>query len=173
MNEEKDFLLADFATPSAVVDAARRAAEAGVPALDALCPTPVEGLFDLLASPRSHKPIGWIMFVAGVLGALAGYFMQWYSAVIDYPIDSGGRPLNSWPAFLLVPYETTILSAGVVGVLAWLWLCGLPKLFHPLFAVQAVERASQDRYLLIFAADHKTHAWLKKHMAAALARAEP
>lgn len=173
MKHEDGFLLADFATPSAVVDAARLAAEAGLPALDALCPTPVEGLFDLLASPRPHKPIGWIMFVAGTLGALGGYFMQWYSAVIDYPIDSGGRPLDSWPAFLLVPYETAILSAGVVGVLAWLWLCGLPKLFHPVFAVPAVERASQDRYLLIFAADHKTQMWLKKHMAAALARAEP
>jgi hypothetical protein len=169
----KDFILADFASPAALTEAARTAAEAGLPAWDALCSTPVEGLFEHLAPPRPHKPIGWVMFFAGVLGAAGGYFMQWYSAVIDYPIDSGGRPLDSWPAFLLVPYETTILFAGVVGILVWMWMCGLPKLFHPLFAAPAVERASQDRYLLVFAADHKTEIWLKKHMAAALRRAEP
>lgn len=156
-------LLARFETPRSVLAAARAAAEAGVSAQDALCSTPVEGLFDCLAPPHRQKPIGWIMFIAGTLGAIGGYFMQWFSAVIDYPIDSGGRPLNSWPAFLLVPYETAILSAAVVGILAWIWLCGLPKLFHPLFAMPAVERASQDRYLLVFAADRKTTAWLKKH----------
>ena len=168
-----DFLLAQFDTPAALADGARAAAEAGVPAQDALCPTPVEGVFEHLARPRPRKPIGWIMFIAGALGAVGGYFMQWYSAVIDYPVISGGRPMNSWPAFLLVPYETAILSAGVVGVLVWIWLCGLPRLHHPLFAAPAVERAMQDRYLLVFAADHKTETWLKKHMADALARAEP
>jgi hypothetical protein len=168
----KAFLLAEFDTPAALADAARMAAEGGHPAQDALCATPVEGVFDHLAAPRPRKPIGWIMFIAGSLGAIGGYFMQWYSAVIDYPIISGGRPLNSWPAFLLVPYETAILSAGVVGVLAWIALCGLPRLFHPLFAAPAAERASQDSYVLVFDADHKTETWLKKHMAAALARGE-
>jgi hypothetical protein len=157
------FLLARFKTPDTLLAAARDAAEAGVPAQDALCPNPVQGLFDCLAPPRRRAPIGWVMFVAGVLGAVGGYFMEWFSAVIDYPIESGGRPLNSWPAFLLVPYETAILSAAVIGVLAWIWLCGLPRLFHPLFAVPAVERASQDRYLLIFAGDAKTATWLKRH----------
>lgn len=168
----KDFLLAEFDTPAALADAARAAAQAGIPAQDALCSTPVEGVFDHLAPPRPRKPIGWIMFIAGALGAMAGYFMQWYSAVIDYPILSGGRPLDSWPAFLLVPYETAILAAGVVGILAWMWLCGLPKLFHPLFAASATERANRDSYVLVFTADHKTEAWLKKHMAKALARGE-
>jgi hypothetical protein len=157
------FLLAEFKTARDLHDAARAAAAAGLPAQDALCPNPVEGVVGYLAPPLTPSPIGWIMFAAGVLGALVGYFMQWYSAVIDYPINSGGRPLNSWPAFLLVPYETTILAAAVIGVLAWLWLCGLPKLFHPLFAAPIVERASQDRYLLVFPSSKKTAAWIKSN----------
>lgn len=168
-----DFLLAQFATPDEVTAAAALALEAGLPAQDALCPTPVEGLFVLLAPPRRRKPIGWIMFVAGALGAMAGYFMQWFSAAIDYPTNSGGRPLNSWPAFLLVPYETAILSAAVVGLLGLIWLCGLPRLFDPLFEAPLVERASRDRYLLVFAGDAKTRGWLRRHLADALVEEAP
>jgi len=104
------------------------------------------------------------MVIAGALGACAGYFIQWYSAVIDYPIISGNRPLDSWPAFLLVPYETTILGAGVVGMLGWLWFCGLPKLYHPLFEVPATLRACQDRYVLIFPASKNLDDWLKRNL---------
>jgi len=167
------FLLARFDDPDRLLQAARAALLAGMPAQDALCSTPVEGLFVCLAPPIRHKPIGWIMFTAGVIGAITGYFMQWYSAVIDYPMNSGGRPLNSWPAFLLVPYETAILSAAVVGILAWMWLCGLPRLFHPLFAYPAVERASQDQYVLVFAADPKTAGWLGRHWPAAMVEQSP
>jgi hypothetical protein len=167
------FLLAEFRNPEALAAAAELAARAGMPAEDALCPTPVKGLFRHLAPPHARKPIGWIMFAAGTLGAMAGYFMQWYSAAIDYPINSGGRPFNSWPVFLLVPYETAVLAASVVGILAWMWLCGLPRLFHPLFEAPAVERASQDRYLLVFAADARTKAWLRRHLPQALTEPEP
>ena len=167
------FLVAQFDRPDAVLEAARSAASAGFPAQDALCSTPVQGLFLCLAPPHRRKPIGWIMFFAGVVGAIAGYFMQWYSAVIDYPVHSGGRPLNSWPTFLLVPYETAILLAATIGVLAWMWLCGLPKLYHPLFDIPVVERANQDRYLLIFAADSKTRTWLKRHWPHAVVEQQP
>ena len=145
------YLLAEFATARATAEAARQAAEAGIPAEDLLSPNPLQGIEEHLAPAPAKAPIGWAMVIAGVVGAGLGYFMQWYSAVIDYPTNSGGRPLHSWPAFLVVPYETAILSAAVVGILAWLWLCGLPKLFHPLFAADAVEHATQDRYLLVFA----------------------
>lgn len=144
------FLLAEFATARETRAAAQKAAAMGVPADDVLSPIPLEGITGYLAPRPGGTSIGWVMFVAGLLGAAAGYGMQWYSAVIDYPINSGGRGLNSWPAFLLVPFETAILGAGVVGVLAWLWMCGLPKPWHPLFAAAVVERASQDRYLLVF-----------------------
>jgi hypothetical protein len=113
------------------------------------------------------------MFALAVTGAIAGYFLQWYSAAIDYPIHSGGRPLNSWPAFLLVPYETNILLASTGGILAWMWLCGLPKLYHPLFDFPVVERANQDGYLLIFAADPKIRAWLNRHWPGAVVEQEP
>jgi hypothetical protein len=145
-----EFLLAEFATTHATIEAAQTAARAGMLADDVLSPNPLAGIEEHLAPPSAKPPIGWVMFIAGALGAIAGYAMQWYSAVIDYPINSGGRGLNSWPAFLLVPYETAILAAAIVGILAWMWMCGLPKLFHPLFAAKAVEHAMQDRYLLLF-----------------------
>lgn len=144
------FFLAEFATAHDTMAAAKTAARNGMPAEDALTPNPLDGIAEHLAPPRVKAPIGWVMYIAATLGALAGYGMQWYSAAVDYPINSGGRPLNSWPAFLLVPYETAILSAAVVGVLGWLWMCGLPRLFHPLFEAPVVERATQDRYLLVF-----------------------
>ena len=146
------FLLAEFATAHETLAAAATAAAAGIPAEDVLSPNPLEGIAAHLAPQPARAPIGWVMVIAGMVGALAGYSMQWYSAVIDYPINSGGRGLNSWPAFLLVPYETAILSAAIVGILGWLWMCGLPRHYHPLFEADVVERASQDRYLLVFTA---------------------
>jgi hypothetical protein len=125
------FILAEFATAQATTEAARKAAEAGMPAEDVLSPNPLSGIEEHLAPPSKKPPIGWVMFTAGAVGAVAGYGIQWYSAVIGYPINSGGRPLNSWPAFLLVPYESAILLAAVVGVLGLLWMCGLPALFIP------------------------------------------
>jgi hypothetical protein len=149
------FLLAEFGTAHETLAAAAEAAAAGIPAQDVLSPNPLEGIVEHLAPRPVGGAVGWVMFTAGALGALAGYGMQWYSAVIDYPIDSGGRALNSWPAFLLVPYETAILSAAIVGILGWLWMSRLPRPFHPLFAADIVERASQDRYLLVFSAEDR------------------
>jgi hypothetical protein len=154
-------LLAAFEREEEVLAAARRASESGHPAMDVLCHKPVAGITEFLAPAHGRPPIGWIMFAAASTGAAGGYFIQWFSAVLDYPIDSGGRPLNSWPAFLLVPYEAAILLAGVVGVLAWLWLCGLPKLFHPLFDAAVVERANQDRFILVFPDNTATRRWAK------------
>jgi hypothetical protein len=156
-----EYLLAEFKTRDDIAAAARRAADAGKPAEDALTQIPVEGIADCLARPRNEGPIGWVMFVAGVVGAIFGYGIQWYSSVIDYPIDSGGRPLNSWPAFMLVPYEAAILFAAVIGILAWMWMCGLPKLFHPLFDSDAVERAVQDGYLLVFPRTENLESWIE------------
>lgn len=144
-------LLAEFATAPEVRAALHKAKGAALLTQDVLTPQNVEGLAEQLEPPPRGGRVGWVMFLAGVTGTISGYFLQWYSAVIDYPINSGGRPLNSWPVFLLVPYEATILLAGIVGVLAWIWMCGLPKLHHPLFSVPGIERAAQDRYFLVFA----------------------
>jgi hypothetical protein len=158
-------LLAEYATSHDAAAAAAKAAEAGHPCRDVLSPLPIPGAADRLAPRHAHKPIGWVMVIAGTLGAAIGYGMQWYSAVIAYPIISGGRPLNSWPAFLLVPYETAILGAGVIGLLGWMWLCGLPKLFHPLFEAQATARVVQDSYLLVFEGDDALAGWISAELA--------
>src|SRR5262249_49496113 len=122
------FLLAEFATARAAIDAARRAQDQGHAAPDLLTPHPMEeDVADALEPPPAKAPVGWVMFIAATVGAVIGYAMQWFSAVIDYPIDSGGRPLNSWPVFLPVPYEIAILLAGICGILGWLFFCGLPK----------------------------------------------
>jgi hypothetical protein len=153
-------LLAEFETAHDLLKAAQVAAEAHHPPDDALTPNPVEEISKHLSSPHREKPIGWVQFVAGAIGGCVGYAMQWYSASIDYPILSGGRPFNSWQVFVIVPYEATILFAATFGVLAWIWMCGLPKLHHPLFAAPIVRRAVQDRYLLLFPLDNETGEWI-------------
>jgi hypothetical protein len=146
----KGFVLVEFSSARDAVAAARAAKEAGVPALDMLLPHALEGAAGHLAPAHRRKPIGWIMFGTAFLGAIAGYFLQWYSSLYAYPINSGGRPLNSWPIFVIVPYEAAILMAALFGFFGWLFLCRLPKLHHPLFAAESVERGVQDRYLLVF-----------------------
>lgn len=157
-------VLARFKTAHETLEAARAAARGRCPAQDALLPHPIEGISDYLAPAPEGSPVGWVMVVAGISGAVIGYGMQWYSDVIDYPILSGGRPLNSWPVFVLVPYEMAILLAGICGLLGWLWYCGLPKLHQPLFALAVVEHAVQDEYFLLFRAGAGVESWLTTHV---------
>jgi hypothetical protein len=159
------YLLVEFETPKEALEATRKSAEAGLPADDLLSPQPVEGAHELLVKSRPPPPVGWVMVAAGFFGAALGYGMQWYSAVYDYPINSGGRPLNSWPVFLLVPFEMAILLAGICGFVFWLWACGLPRLNHPLFAAEICERATRDRYVLVFKRDAETIARLRALLA--------
>ncbi|CCD90799.1 conserved hypothetical protein [Bradyrhizobium sp. ORS 375] len=119
-------------------------------ALDAFTPYPVEGLDDELGFRPSH--IRTAMLLGGLAVAAVAFGLQWYSATIDYPINSGGRPLNSWQVFLLVPFEVGVFAAALSGVIAFLWSCGLPRLHHPLFDVPGFERATQDHYFLLAAA---------------------
>ena len=159
-----DLLLAEFETAHETTAAARLAADAGKPAIDALLPQPVEGITDYLAPPLAKAPIGWVMFVAGVLRRchrIRDGVVQRRHRLSD---PSGGRPLNSWPVFLLVPYEITILLAGICGLLGWMCMCGLPKPHHPLFDVPAVERATQDRYFLLFRRADMGTTWIAPHL---------
>lgn len=143
-------MIAEFGNPDALSAAASRVRHEGFNPLDALTPCPVEGLEEALGLKKS--PIRWPMLVAGVGIAAFAYWLEWWSAVFAYPIDSGGRPLNSWPIFLLVPFEVGVLAAAIAGFVALLFLCGLPRLNHPLFEWDAVERATDDRYFLLMAA---------------------
>lgn len=142
-------LLAEFETPEALVRATRLARADGHRALDAFTPFPVEELSDAFIPARQ-----WVrpaMALGGFGAAAFMYGLQWYSAVHAYPLNSGGRPLHSWPVFVLVPFEFGVLAAAVAGFVAMLAACGLPRLNHPLHGMPQFERASQDRFLLLVA----------------------
>ncbi|ACA20109.1 conserved hypothetical protein [Methylobacterium sp. 4-46] len=143
-------MLACFADPHSLVRAARTLRARGHRPLDTFTPYPVEAVEGVL-DPRPSR-LRWAMLAGGVGAAAFAYLLQWYAAVIDYPLNSGGRPLHSWPVFLLVPFEVGVFAAALAGLLAFLWGTGLPRLHHPLFAVPGFERASQDRFFLLAAA---------------------
>ena len=139
-------LLAEFADSGHFVETAKRASNADFRLIDAYTPFPVEGVQDLLA--HRHSRIRVAMFVGGIAMAALAYGLEYFSAVVNYPYNSGGRPLDAWPAFMLVPFATGILVVAITGFSAFLIECGLPRLHHPLFAVEGFERATQDRFVL-------------------------
>jgi len=141
-----DVLLAEFTNADALLAAARSSRDAGHEPLDVLTPFPIEEIEPLLR--RQPNPIRPTMLVAGLATAALAYGLEWYSAVVDYPLHLGARPLDSWPVFVFMPFEVSILVAAVAGIACWLWVCGLPRLHHPLFAVPGIERATQDRFFL-------------------------
>jgi hypothetical protein len=138
--------LAEFADQTRCIHAAKRAHGARCRVVDAYTPYPVEELSGLIG-PRESR-IRPIMFAGGVAMAALAYGLEYYSAVVNYPYDSGGRPLDAWPAFMLVPFATGILVAAVCGFAAFLFETGLPNLSNPLFAVEGFEGASQNRFFL-------------------------
>jgi hypothetical protein len=160
-------LLAEFSDARHLRSAARAAGRRNYRLLDAFTPHHVDGLAEFFASRSSR--IRLIMFVAGFgVAALAYGAGEYYTAVINYPYNSGGRPLNAWPAFMLVPFATGILGASVAGLATFLAENGLPRLHHPLFAIDGFERASQDRFWLMlarpdaFAARQEAIDWLRQ-----------
>jgi len=142
--------VAEFETVEGLVSAARQLRQDGHRLLDAFTPFPVAELDGILALKSSN--IRLVMLAAGIIMAASAYGLQWYSSVIEYPLDVGGRPLHSWPVFLLAPFEVGMLVAVFSGLVALLWNCGLPRLHHPVFDIAGFERASQDRFFLLTAA---------------------
>jgi Protein of unknown function (DUF3341) len=139
-------MLATFDDAPALAQAALRLHEAGYRRFDTYTPYQLDELADLPGTPRSR--IAAVVFAAGALGAIGGYLMQWYLMVVSYPINVGGRPLHSWPAFVPITFELMVLAASTAGVVALFVRNGLPRLHHPLFGVPGFERASQDGFLL-------------------------
>jgi hypothetical protein len=139
-------LLAEFDNPTALVHAVRRAREDGYRRLDAFTPYPIEELTEALEFRRTRIPL--VIFIGGVVGCVGGYLLQYFCAAWDYPINVGGRPLNSWPAFIPVMFELTVLIAALAAVFGLLGLCGLPRPHHPLFNVDRFALASRDRFFL-------------------------
>jgi len=138
-------LLGEFATPNALVQAARAARER-YKHVDAYAPYSVEGLAEAVGFTRNRVPL--VALLGGLAGGAGAYFLQWYTAVIDYPIDAGGRPLHSWPAFIPATFELTVLGAAL-AIFFGLWLMnGLPRLNHPLFNAPDFDLASRNRFFL-------------------------
>jgi len=137
-----------------VLGAARRAFEQGYRRLDAYTPFPVEGLAEAIGFTRNRLPL--IVLAGGIVGGLAAYLMMWYSAVINYPLNVGGRPYHSWPAFVPITFEMTVLAAAFAAVLGMLGLNGLPMPYHPVFNVPRFRFATKDRFfLIVFSSDPK------------------
>jgi hypothetical protein len=138
--------MAEFEDARSLVEAARRAREAGYQKMDAYSPVPIEELDEALKLPRNKLPL--IVLLGGLTGGSLGYLMQWYIAVVDYPTNIGGRPLHSWPAFIPITFEMTILFAALSAVLGMLALNGLPMPYHPVFNVPRFALASRNRFFL-------------------------
>jgi Alternative complex III, ActD subunit len=143
-------LMAEFATPDGLIAAAARSREAGYRRVEAYTPYPIEAVSEALHLKRSHLPL--IVLIGGILGALGGYFLQYWVNVYAYPLNIGGRPIHSWPAFIVPTFETTILCAALSAVLGMFALNGLPQPYHPVFNVPRFAAASRDSFFLVIEA---------------------
>lgn len=139
-------VMAEFESPTSLVNAARSAREKGYRKLDAYSPFPIEELSDALQLPKNRLPL--IVLFGGLLGGIGGYFLQYYVTVIYFPINVAGRPLHSWPAYIVITFEMTILLAAFACVLGLLALCGLPMPYHPVFNSPRFAMASRNRFFL-------------------------
>jgi len=140
-------LAAVFETPEALVKAADKLKAEGCPAEDALTPFHVHGIEDALNLKQPH--VRRAMAIAGFSMAAVAYCLQWFSLSVAYPFISGDRPANSWQIFPLVTFEVGVLAAGIAGFVTFLYTCGFPSLYHPVFDIPGIERASSDRFFLI------------------------
>ena len=139
-------LLAEFDNPTALVAATGRAHREGYRRMDAYSPFPIEELHEALGAPPSRLPL--VVLIGGLVGCIGGYGLQYWVSVIAYPVNIGGKPLHSWPAFIPVTFECTILGASLFAVLGMLALNGLPMPYHPVFNVARFALASRNRFFL-------------------------
>lgn len=157
-------LMAEFDNPDALIKAARAAREAGFTKIDAYSPFPIHGLGEAIGF--KEKSVAKIVLTGGIVGLIAGYSLEYWTSVIAYPINIGGRPLHSWPMFVPPAFETTILFAAISAVVGMLALNGLPQPYHPVFNAPRFSMATQDAFFLVVEADDpkfdatETRRWL-------------
>ena len=153
MNQSQSIygLVAEFLSAEELLEASKHAAEAGYRELDAFSPFPVEGLSEAIGFHKTKLPI--LVFCGGIFGCCGGFCLQWWPNVIGYPQNIGGKPWDSWPAFIPITFEMTILCAALTTVFGLLALNGLPYPYHPVFNVERFALASKDRFFLLIKAD--------------------
>jgi hypothetical protein len=143
-------LMAEFDAPEQIVAAAEKARDAGYRQMDAFTPFPMEELTDALGI--HHSRLSLFVLCCGITGCLVGFFMQYYVAVIEYPLNIGGRPLNSWPQWIPITFEMTILFSAIGAVIGMIFRNGLPRPVHPVFNVDRFELATRDKFFLLIEA---------------------
>lgn len=144
-------IMGEFDNPSDLVAAARRTYEAGYRRVNGYSPYPIEELDEAIGFKRTSLPL--IVLIGGILGGLGGFFMQYWMEVIDYPLNVGGKPYNSWPAFIPITFECTVLVAAFAAVLGMLVLNKLPQPYHPVFNAPNFVLATRDRFFLVIEAN--------------------
>jgi len=139
-------IAAEFSTPAEVTRAARKARKEGYTVMDAYTPFPVHGLDEAIGFEDNR--IKWLIFLAGLGGGGFGLWLMWWINTTEYPMNVGGRPLFSWPSFVPVTFECTVLIAGLTAFFGMLALNGLPQPYHPIFNAANFDRCSQDKFFL-------------------------
>ena len=148
MNDQRQLygIMAEFADPDALLEAAGRTREAGYRWFEAYSPFPIHGLTQRIGFRHTKVPL--LVLIGGVLGAVGGFSLQYWVSVIEYPLNIGGRPYNSWPSFIPITFECTVLAASLFAVLGMLALNGLPRPHHPVFGVDRFRHATRDAFFL-------------------------
>ena len=144
-------VMAEFDTPTDLVAAARRTYDAGYRRINGYSPYPIEELSEAIGFTHTSLPL--IVFIGGVVGGLSGFFMQYWMEVTNYPLNVGGKPYNSWPAFIPITFECTVLCAAFAAVLGMLVLNKLPQPYHPAFNAPNFALATRDRFFLVVEAN--------------------